>query len=269
MNDPNQTTAEIVRQARELMQSGSIDEARELLLRYGYVEASNPKIQDVYAEFVRPSAALSAWLKESAAGLRSSDPIVRRRTAQKISRAACKSWHKDIAVWARDPRAIDLLLEAARDADEEVVKWTAVAIGAVVTRYLADRRATPTMRELLHHRTSHARFWAAQALGSIGTPEDADRLVSLLRDREAGVRLIAMSSLSQHLQGVSEPKRAEFTGAIALLLKDKDPDIRNRSARILGALRAREHAAAIRAARKLESNEIAREGMSTALSELQ
>ena len=84
----------------------------------------------------------------------------------------------------RDPRAVEALIGALRDANDDVREEAAVALGAI-----GDRRAVPALVAALNDGDGSVRTRAVNSLGELGDPRAVMPLIAMLLDEEDPFRV--------------------------------------------------------------------------------
>ncbi|MGB9979800.1 HEAT repeat domain-containing protein [Methanobacterium sp.] len=150
-----------------------------------------------------------------------------------------KEWHDYYAVMGsvretaaealgvlRDRRAVEPLIKALNDKDEEV-RWKAAwALGNI-----RDRRAVEPLIYLLHDKSWAVRRFAASALGKIGDERAVESLMKALSDEEWHVRKYAADALGK----IGDERAVE---SLMDALHDKDSDVRWKAAVALGKMKS-------------------------------
>ena len=178
-----------------------------------------------------------------------------------------KEWHEDYAVMSsvretaaealgilRDRRAVEPLIKALNDKDEEVrwkaawalgnigdiqavepliyllhdKRWTVRRFAASALGKIGDGRAVESLIESLSDEEWHVRKYAADALGKIGDERAIESLMETLHDEDSDVRWKAVVALGKMKSGAVEP--------LLELLKNEDWHIRGRAAEALGKI---------------------------------
>jgi len=149
-----------------------------------------------------------------------------------------EDWHESYAVMGsvretaaealgllRDKKAVEPLIEALNDKDEEV-RWKASwALG-----HIGDKRAVEPLTNLLNDERWQVRRFAASALGKIGDGQGVESLIQALNDDEWHVRKYAVDAL-----GNIGDERA--VNPLIKVLSDKDNDVRSKAVIALGKMK--------------------------------
>ena len=113
-----------------------------------------------------------------------------------------------------DPRAVEPLIAALKDAEWIVREAAAKALGKI-----GDTRAVEPLIAALKDQNSWARAAAAESLGKIGDPRAVELLIATLKDKDSGVRKAAAKALD-HLGW--EPAQDEIAGWYWIAKRDWD-----------------------------------------------
>jgi len=114
---------------------------------------------------------------------------------------------------------------------------------------LRDKRALPVLIQALNHKSERVRWFAAIALGEIGSPDAVDALgATLLKDRNAQVRESAANSLAK----IGNQKAIPM---LAAALKDKSEKVATQAADALFALAGEEFPVMLKVGDILYDNE--------------
>lgn len=125
-----------------------------------------------------------------------------------------------LATEANDPRATDVLLEAAT-VDNPIVQAT--ALGAIPKAFLP--RAIPTLQDMLQHPNADLRRVAVRMLGKLRSEESLYMLAQRLSDSNHWVRWEAIDAIAWQ----NEPWVAE---AVVHMLYDLDERVRRRACEV-------------------------------------
>lgn len=178
-----------------------------------------------------------------------------------------KEWHEYYAVMSsvretaaealgilKDRRAVESLIKALDDKDEEVrwkstwalgnirdrravepliyllsdKSWTVRRFAASALGKIGDERAVESLIESLNDEEWHVRKYAADALGKIGDERAVPSLMKTLHDEDGDVKWKAVVALGKMKSGAVEP--------LIELLKNEDWHIRGTAAEALGRI---------------------------------
>lgn len=161
--------SEVEKESRRLFDAGDAAGGRELLLRHGYVEELNPRVQELFLERVPPpdppKAALTGFLRDvQTAGKR------QLKAAQALSRAARGDWTEKAGTWLTDPRTVDALLQGYAVADPKSAVEIVGALGAASERYeVNDLRILNALADSFDGAPDSVKLAIAQAVAHFGT----------------------------------------------------------------------------------------------------
>jgi len=172
-------------------------------------------------------------LKESA------DPKVRQYAAYLLGKA-------------RDPRAIQPLLEALADCEKPVREQATLALSSI------GKAAIQPLIETLREPKWQTRYRAAEALGRIADETAVKPLIRTLRDSRDHVRYMA----AKGLWGLGDSRAVE---PLVILLKDENRYVRLMAVRALAAIGGRTVREALTEAASREPDEKVREAIREAL----
>ncbi len=166
-------------------------------------------------------------------------------------------WAVGVLSESKDWRALQVLLDTARDAPPEIRREAIKALGL-----LGDHRAVPPLHELLESTTGRTRHYVIGALALLGDESSLEPLRRLVEDPDPACRVLAIRALSAlevvgvvegllpALQDSEEPVRTEAIHALGryrepaaiagliTALNDPSPFLRAEAARLLGASEA-------------------------------
>jgi HEAT repeat protein/beta-lactamase regulating signal transducer with metallopeptidase domain len=142
---------------------------------------------------------------------------------------------------ARDPRAVNALLEALKDTDKDVRE---AAMNALVQ--MRDPRMFEPLVAALKDMSADVREHAAFGLGQLRDARAIDPLASVLKDQSADVREQAVFALGQL-------RAAAAIEAISIALRDSSSSVREQAAFALGQIRDKKSVDALMAALKDEN----------------
>ncbi|MCX6682045.1 MAG: HEAT repeat domain-containing protein [Methanoregula sp.] len=157
----------------------------------------------------------------------STDPKVRQYAAYLLGQA-------------KNPRAIQPLIEALADFDKAVREQATLALSSI------GKAAIEPLATAMKEKKWETRYRAAEALGKIADEKAVKPLIQALKDNRDHVRYMAA-------KGLRELGDSDALEPMIILLKDENKYVRMMAVRALGAIGGKKvHAALIRA---LESEE--------------
>ena len=171
--------------------------------------------------------------------LRHGTAPVRAAAAHALAQQALGRTSSSIVPDPNDPNAamlrqvVPLLQKALDDPALEVVVAAAEDLGT-----LGVPEAGPVLTALLRHPSESVRQTAAQALEHVADSKVIEGLLLALNDPAVSVRFGLVEALSRAAgdgQSLTEAQRTDLVGHLEdLVLRDSDPGVRSRSARVLG-----------------------------------
>jgi len=153
---------------------------------------------------------------------------------------------------AKNPRAIQPLVEALADFDKSVREQAMLALSAI------GKAAIGSLSEAMHEPRWETRYRAAEALGKIADEKAVKPLIAGLKDSRDHVRYMAAKSL--HEIGDSDAIEP-----LIILLKDENVHVRTMAVHALGALGGKKVKAALMELRETEQDEKVKAAISSAL----
>jgi hypothetical protein len=126
---------EIRSKCERLRNQGQDSECRDLLLRHGYFQGLEPRVQALFLSYFPPSETLKKEMSGSLHQLSSENPVLRLKAAKYLSGRARGNWSLDNKLWLADPRTVDVLLMALSDNDDGVLRFVINALGNLSQRY--------------------------------------------------------------------------------------------------------------------------------------
>lgn len=153
---------------------------------------------------------------------------------------------------AKNPRAVQPLIEALADFDKSVREQAMLALSAI------GKAAIGSLAEAMHEPKWETRYRAAEALGKIADEKAVKPLIAGLRDSRDHVRYMAAKSL--HEIGDSDAVEP-----LIILLKDENVHVRTMAVHALGALGGKKVKAALMELRETEQDEKVKAAISSAL----
>ena len=153
---------------------------------------------------------------------------------------------------AKNPRAIQPLIEALADFDKSVREQSMLALSNI------GKAAIEPLAEAMKEPKWETRYRAAEALGKIADEKAVRPLIQGLRDSRDHVRYMAAKGLHDiGNSGAAEP--------LIILLKDENIYVRLMAVHALGALGGKKIRAALKEALESEENEKVRGALTAAL----
>ncbi len=153
---------------------------------------------------------------------------------------------------ARNPRAIQPLVESLADFDKSVREQATLAlssIGKAAVESLADAMKAPKWE---------TRYRAAEALGRIADEKAVQPLITGLKDRRDHVRYMAA-------KGLHEIGDSDAVEPLIILLKDENTYVRTMAIHALSTLGGRNVKAALKKALETEQDEKVKAALEAAL----
>ncbi|CAM2068932.1 HEAT repeat domain-containing protein [Sulfidibacter corallicola] len=260
-----------IAEAKRLLARGDVGEAKELLLKAGFIDDLDPAVQAAYYDLIPPDPALLRRMDGVLRDLGGDrDVATRTRAAGLIALEAAAEESLETDAWIRDPRVTDALMEALGNGPAGLVKEAAMALTHIVLRYFADYRVRTAFLPLLHGRHAVVRRLACSVVGALAHPDNCELLLPLLEDKAAEVRREAVVVLSEWFEELrpGEGVRMQITVALEKALADPDPQMRERAAFALGNLGDYRSSGALERALAGEGEHLVRETMEEALAQL-
>jgi HEAT repeat protein len=153
---------------------------------------------------------------------------------------------------AKNPRAIQPLIEALADFDKSVREQATLALSAI------GKAAIGSLAEAMKDPKWETRYRAAEALGKIADEKAVQPLIQGLKDNRDHVRYMAAKGLHDiGNSGAAEP--------LIILLKDENVYVRLMAVKTLGAFGGKKIKAALNAALESEQDEKVRAAITAAL----
>lgn len=153
---------------------------------------------------------------------------------------------------ARNPRAIQPLVEALADFDKSVREQATLALSAI------GKAAVEPLSEAMKEPKWETRYRAAEALGKIADEKAVKPLIQGLKDNRDHVRYMA----AKGLRGLGDSDALE---PLIILLKDENYYVRMMAIRALGTIGGPKATEALNAARENEKDEKVREAITESL----
>jgi HEAT repeat protein len=153
---------------------------------------------------------------------------------------------------AKNPRAIQPLIEALADFDKSVREQATLALSTI------GKAAIEQLAEAMKEPKWETRFRAAEALGKIADEKAVQPLIQGLKDNRDHVRYMAAKGLHElGDSGAAEP--------LIILLKDENIYVRLMAVHALGALGGKKVKAALKKALESEQDEKVQAAITAAL----
>lgn len=153
---------------------------------------------------------------------------------------------------AKNPRAIQPLIEALADFDKAVREQATLALSSI------GKAAVEPLAAAMKEPKWETRYRAAEALGKIADEKAVKPLIAALRDNRDHVRYMAA-------KGLRELGDSDALESMIILLKDENKYVRMMAVRALGAIGGKKATTALAKALENEKNEKVRETISEAL----
>ena len=169
----------------------------------------------------------------------STDPKVRQYAAYLLGKA-------------RNPRAIQPLIEALGDFDKSVREQAMLALSAI------GKAAIEPLSAAIKEPKWETRYRAAEALGKIADEKAIKPLIQALKDNRDHVRYMAA-------KGLREVGDSDATEPVIILLKDENRYVRMMAVRVLSAIGGNKVHGALKKALEAETDEIVKEPITEAM----
>jgi HEAT repeat protein len=149
---------------------------------------------------------------------------------------------------AKNPRAIQPLIESMADFDKSVREQATLALSAI------GKAAVEPLAEAMKEPKWETRYRAAEALGRIADEKAVKPLIQGLKDNRDHVRYMA----AKGLRGLGDSDAIE---PMIILLKDENYYVRMMAVRALGAIGGSKSTEALKSALEKETDEKVREAI--------
>jgi HEAT repeat protein len=169
----------------------------------------------------------------------STDPQVRQYAAYLLGQA-------------KNPRAIQPLIEALADFDKSVREQATLALSSI------GKSAIEPLAGAMKEKKWETRYRAAEALGKIADEKAVQPLIQALKDNRDHVRYMAA-------KGLRELGDSEAIEPMVILLKDENKYVRMMAARALGTIGGKKVNIALKNALETEENEKVKEAITDAM----
>lgn len=153
---------------------------------------------------------------------------------------------------AKNPRAIQPLIEALADFDKSVREQATLALSAI------GKAAIEPLAEAMKEPQWETRYRAAEALGKIADEKAVQPLIQGLKDNRDHVRYMAA-------KGLQELGDSDAIEPLIVLLKDENVYVRLMAVHALGVLGGKKVKAALNEALESEQDEKVKSAMTAAL----
>lgn len=153
---------------------------------------------------------------------------------------------------AKNPRAIQPLIESLADFDKSVREQATLALSAI------GKAAIGSLAEAMKEPKWETRYRAAEALGMIADEKAVKPLINGLKDSRDHVRYMAA-------KGLHELGDSDAVEPLIILLKDENTYVRTMAIHALGALGGKKVNAALTEALESEQDEKVRAAITSAL----
>ena len=201
------------------------------------------------------------------AALSGSDPASKLEAARWLAEEACRESSKIREVWIAEPAVAAALVATLADPDAAIAENALIALAEISRRYKCDPAGFPAVLPLLRSKRQLTRRWAVMAAALLGGEKSLDAVLSLFRDRAAGVRDSAVSAAHRLVtEGLlTSDSRDRFQRAAVPLLTDPDFEVRGRAANLLRDLGARPDLRELQQALDAETNPHTRTSLQQAI----
>jgi len=169
----------------------------------------------------------------------STDPQVRQYAAYLLGQA-------------KNPRAIQPLIEALADFDKSVREQATLALSSI------GKAAIEPLAAAMKEKKWETRYRAAEALGKIADEKAVQPLIQALKDNRDHVRYMAA-------KGLRELGDSDAIEPMVILLKDENRYVRMMAARALGTIGGKKVNIALRNALESEEDEKVKEAINEAM----
>lgn len=257
-------------EAQQLLDSGDLEGAKELLLRAGFVENDDTAVQEAYYRLIPVGEALQARLDGVLQQLGEGDQDSRVKAAAAVAKEAARAVNAETLAWIRDPRVTDHLKSAMCEGKAKLVKEAAGAAILVIHRYFADVRLREPFVALLKNRNKTLRRHACNAMVALNHPEVVTLLTPMLADKADEVRgqvCVLLGSLAQKKQ-LDDTQRTDLLPVVSGLLEDDGVAVRGHAASTLRKFGDPAALDALRAALGRETIPLVRETLNDAIATL-
>lgn len=220
--------------ARQLYNSGRLDDARSLLLAAGFEDGLDPVAQVEYERLFPIPPAIAGRLDEYARALTGSDVKKQIAAVKALAREAAGEVTIARQEWLRQPATTELLTGLlARSGPNEREKIL-FALGRIFGWYFRDLRALAILLPYLKEGPVDVRWRACGAVGALGEPA-LEHLFAALHDKASKVRheVLAQIGLTLHRR-LSAQGRELIRTNLLHERRHPDPLIRTKVAEILG-----------------------------------
>ncbi|HJX55842.1 MAG TPA: HEAT repeat domain-containing protein [Methanoregula sp.] len=167
------------------------------------------------------------------------DPMVRQYAAYLLGKA-------------KNPRAIQPLVEALGDFDKSVREQAMLALSSI------GKAAIEPLTEAMKEPQWETRYRAAEALGKIADEKAVKPLIQALKDNRDHVRYMAA-------KGLRSLRHADTIEPMVILLKDENKYVRIMAVRALGAIGGKNVKTALNKALESENDEKVKEAIVEAM----
>lgn len=222
------TSSKTVAEARRLLNENQVDEARELLLREGYVDRADAQVQAAYESLIPVTPQLQEQLDGVLAQLQDADPRVRKKAANSFRRIAMKATSVILMKWMRDPRTTGRLIAALDDADPACKEESAGALAWTIWRYFPDLRAFEPLSALLSSSRKETRFYATLGIGWLNHPQRWKALLPMFSDKSEKVRQTACKAVvfNAGKAAIDAATKQQLRERLTACLTDTDVQVR-------------------------------------------
>jgi HEAT repeat protein len=153
---------------------------------------------------------------------------------------------------AKNPRAIQPLIEALADFDKSVREQATFALASL------GKAAIEPLAAAMEEKKWETRYRAAEALGKIADEKAVQPLIKALKDNRDHVRYMAA-------KGLRELGDSDAIEPMVILLKDENRYVRMMAARALGTIGGKKVNSALKNALETEDDEKVKEAINEAM----
>lgn len=259
---------DVIRQAKQWIEKGETDRARELLLEYGFERTSDATIQAVYEDLVPPSQAFKVEVSNRLKELGSDKPPARRKAIALVDREASKEPAQVRAVWMKEPRLTAILIRALSDTDTKTVVHALHALARIARLYFRDRRALLPALDLLSDKREAVSIRAIATVAGLAPSECFAPFIAMFEGSSAAFQAEIFGLGRQAMIKNKRPAPSEFTELAKTNLSSSHSLVRESAANFLRDAGVKAVLPALRKALSKEEDPGARESLELAITEL-
>jgi HEAT repeat protein len=203
--------------------------------------------------------------------LRDADAAVRLKAAREVADLALRETSCNEEAFFQARGVMEAIIHALDDPEPEVAEQAVIALAEGARRYVKGAGGYEGVRRLLKSRHAQTRAWAARAAGVVGGHRCAEDLLPLVHDRSAKVRgevynvLVDLSAAGQ----LFAEHRKHAQEAAVTSLGDDSWEVRDLAASALRELGDGETLGPLKAARRKEKDQMAKESLDLAIEAVQ